>query len=162
MYLDSSHATKEEAIDAQLLPAAKQLVRRLDPKLDLHRTAILTKDLVAIADRWPRQLVDFIELLEHDWSDIAVDEPQFMERVSALALPAWNIEAQPLVRYHLVRWSEARHCLIVAAHHSVFDGISKLRHFQQFVAAYNGEPVASTPLEEVRSCTGLCPLCLML
>ena len=57
------------AIDAQSLPTAKQLVRRLDPKLDLHRTGILTKDLVAIADGWPRQLVDFIELLEHECDD---------------------------------------------------------------------------------------------
>lgn len=136
-------------VEARQVKAALQQVADANPLL---RSRIVTCDVPGADPLY--QLICAhreIELLEHDWSDIAVDEPQFMERVSALALPAWNIEAQPLVRYHLVRWSEARHCLIVAAHHSVFDGISKLRHFQQFVAAYNGEPVASTPLEEVRS-----------
>ena len=34
-------------------------------KLPLARTEHLTADLVAIAEKWPRQLVDFVELLEN-------------------------------------------------------------------------------------------------
>jgi WD40 repeat protein len=55
-----------EAIDKQQLKAARLLVQLLDRGLDLERTRSLTNDLMAIADKWPRQIVDFVELLEED------------------------------------------------------------------------------------------------
>lgn len=43
---------------------ARAFVKGLNPTLPLSRTNYLTQDLVAIGEKWPAQLVDFIELLE--------------------------------------------------------------------------------------------------
>jgi hypothetical protein len=53
-----------EAIDKQQLDTARELMRLLDPQLTLARTQHITNDLVAIAEKWPRQLVEFVRLFE--------------------------------------------------------------------------------------------------
>ena len=52
------------AVDGQYTRTTRELVASLNPQLPLPRTALLTRDLAAIAERLPANLVDFIGLLE--------------------------------------------------------------------------------------------------
>ena len=52
------------AIKNNHLGIAQYMVRDLDTRLPVAKTNVVTEDLVAIAEKWPRNLVDFIRLLE--------------------------------------------------------------------------------------------------
>ncbi|RLT97982.1 non-ribosomal peptide synthetase [Ketobacter sp.] len=90
---------------------------------------------------------DAIQLQTLDWrsSDMEANDAT----LTALALPSWNVDDQPLIRYFWVDADAGEHYLVVAAHHAIFDGISKLRHFQQFAAALKGEALAAVPVAQV-------------
>ena len=53
-----------EAVRNHQSETAVSLLKRLDPKLLLARTEVLTEDLVAIGEEWPQDVVTYIELLE--------------------------------------------------------------------------------------------------
>ena len=84
-----------------------------------------------------------------DWSGSTGPEHELREKLTALALPGWNVESVQLIRHYLVKADSDQCYLVVAAHHSIFDGISKLRHFQQFAQAFNGEALRSVSTSEI-------------
>ena len=71
------------------------------------------------------------------WSS-SIEKNELEEKLTALALPGWHVDNHQLIRHYLVALDNKEFYLVVAAHHSVFDGISKLRHFQQFAQAFHG------------------------
>jgi len=87
-------------------------------------------------------------LEQHDWSQDKLTADQLADALNALALPAWQIEDRPLCHYSLVKITDADYYFVVSAHHSIFDGISKVNHFTQVVAAYEGRSIDTvSPVE---------------
>ena len=134
--------------DAFQVKNALQQVATANPFL---RSQIVTCDLQG-ADSLYQTIFrsSEIDLLEEDWTALALNQNDLQQRLTTLALPSWSVEQQSLFSYHLVKVSDTSSFLVVAAHHSMFDGISKLRHFQQFVAAYNGQPLAACSVDDIK------------
>ena len=84
-----------------------------------------------------------------DWERQTLDQKSLTEKLTDLALPSWNVENDKLIRHYLVHASSSEHYLVVAAHHSVFDGISKLRHFQQFAKSVQGEALDMVAVKDL-------------
>ncbi|MES2660595.1 MAG: amino acid adenylation domain-containing protein [Verrucomicrobiota bacterium] len=90
-----------------------------------------------------------IELMEHDFSSIALNSPSALLPLSLIkssesSVP-FNLTTGPLVRLHLVRLSTERHELIFTAHHIVCDGWSFGMILAEFAAAYNARKAGRLP-----------------
>lgn len=66
-------------------------------------------------------------------------------------LRAWDVSRGVLVRYSLTRIGDAHYVAACAAHHAVFDGISKFAHLQEVLACYNAEPLPTLSTEHSSS-----------
>ena len=141
--------TQLPSSDSQKVRSALQQVAKANPFL---RTQVVTCDLPGADSLY--QIIgssEDIELHEEDWSNLALDQEELLYRLTQLALPAWSVERSKLLRYHLIALTDTASYLVVAAHHSVFDGISKLRHFQQFVSAYNGQQLNPCSVKDIKN-----------
>ena len=60
-------------------------------------------------------------------------------RIRQTGLSDYDLTAGPLVRFRLLRCAEERHCLVVAVHHLVFDGVSWPTFVEELSARYSGQ-----------------------
>ena len=90
-----------------------------------------------------------IEMMEHDFSSIAINSPSALLPLSLIktsesSIP-FNLTTGPLLRLHLVRLSKERHEIIFTAHHIVCDGWSFGMILAEFAAAYNARKASDLP-----------------
>src|SRR3990167_4801158 len=86
-----------------------------------------------------RDAVVSLEVL--DWRDRALTDEALQEALEIVVLPAWTVLGGPLTRHFLVRLTGQLNVAVVAAHHSMFDGVSKRQFFQQLLDSYAGKPI---------------------
>lgn len=148
-YLDSLHDPETNrnsigyaaklpfAVDVQRWHGALQDVHLYNPQL---RSRIVSTAIPG-ADSFYQVVLkhDEVDFQVLDWSSCVSTREQLMLELDKLALPAWNVENKQLTKHYLVMDANADCWAVTAAHHSVFDGISKYQHLSQLLQAYQGQ-----------------------
>ncbi|MES2439180.1 MAG: amino acid adenylation domain-containing protein [Verrucomicrobiota bacterium] len=91
-----------------------------------------------------------IDLMEHDFSGIAVDSPSSLLPLSLItdaesSIP-FDLTNGPLVRIHLVHLAADRHEVIFTAHHIICDGWSFGMILAELATAYNARKAGRLPV----------------
>lgn len=90
-----------------------------------------------------------IELMEHDFSSLALNSPSAMLPLSLIknseTSVSFDLTAGPLIRLHLVRRSGDNHELVFTAHHIVCDGWSFGMILAELATAYNARHAGRLP-----------------
>ncbi|HEY9034909.1 MAG TPA: condensation domain-containing protein, partial [Pseudomonadales bacterium] len=112
------HALLQQAIDiitARFSALRMRIVPGQHDWLDIAYAAIVRADS-------PQSRISVQAL---DWSQDDLDEAAFNRRCNdELAFVPYNLAAEPIIRFFLVRESASRVAIVLTAHHSCIDGIS--------------------------------------